>query len=150
MWNTPRMLASRISSNDFSTETPPRWTIASQPSTRRSTARLSARSHSITSSPARAGAMATLSETRKVRQSGLSPSRSTFPRAPAAPVSNSFSIVIGRQLSYDFKFDYDEPVAKVSIARDAGNPEPTAPEAGPRRRLRNLASELVDGIGARI
>jgi GntR family transcriptional repressor for pyruvate dehydrogenase complex len=41
-------------------------------------------------------------------------------------------------------------VAKVSIARDAGNPDPATAEGGPRRRLRNLASELVDGIGTRI
>src|SRR5439155_21875452 len=31
-----------------------------------------------------------------------------------------------------------------------GNPEVVTTEAGPRRRLRNLASELVEGIGTRI
>jgi GntR family transcriptional repressor for pyruvate dehydrogenase complex len=41
-------------------------------------------------------------------------------------------------------------VATVSTARDAGNPDPAGAEGAQRRRLRNLASELVDGIGARI
>jgi GntR family transcriptional repressor for pyruvate dehydrogenase complex len=41
-------------------------------------------------------------------------------------------------------------VTKVSIARAQGNPEVGHGAAPPRRRLRNLASELVDGIGTRI
>ena len=53
-------------------------------------------------------------------------------------------------MSYDVEFDYDEPVTKVSITKTAVDPEPLPVEAGPRRRLRNLASELVEGIGARI
>ncbi|MEJ6023704.1 FadR/GntR family transcriptional regulator [Ramlibacter sp. PS4R-6] len=38
----------------------------------------------------------------------------------------------------------------MSTAKASVNPEPAPVEPGPRRRLRNLASELVDGIGARI
>ena len=41
-------------------------------------------------------------------------------------------------------------MTKVSIATPQGNPEVAAPEAGPRRRLRSLAHELVEGIGSRI
>src|SRR5437870_8116801 len=146
----PRMLASSTSSNGFSMETPPRCTTASQPRTSWSTAFLSARSHTTASSFSRAAAISTLSDSRMTRQSGLRLSRRTRPRAPAAPVSSSLSIVIGRQLSYDVEFDYDEPVTKVSITKTAVDPEPLPVEAGPRRRLRNLASELVEGIGARI
>ena len=47
------------------------------------------------------------------------------------------------------KNDYDEPVSKVSTAKRQGNPAVAAAER-PRRRSRNLASELVEGIGARI
>lgn len=46
-------------------------------------------------------------------------------------------------------FDYDEAMAKVSIAKAQGNPE-VASDAGPRKRMRNLAHELVEGIGGRI
>jgi GntR family transcriptional repressor for pyruvate dehydrogenase complex len=52
-------------------------------------------------------------------------------------------------LSYDIEFDYDEAMAKVSIAKAQGNPE-VAADPAPRKRLRNLAHELVEGIGARI
>src|SRR5437868_6597843 len=41
-------------------------------------------------------------------------------------------------------------MANVSIAQAQGNPEFGAADAGPRKRLRNLAHELVEGIGARI
>jgi GntR family transcriptional repressor for pyruvate dehydrogenase complex len=44
-------------------------------------------------------------------------------------------------LSYDVENDYDEAVSKVSI---------TPVEPAPRRRFGNLATELVEGIGARI
>jgi GntR family transcriptional repressor for pyruvate dehydrogenase complex len=53
-------------------------------------------------------------------------------------------------LSYDIEFDYHERVAKVSIVQPQGNPESAHPHGVARRRMRNLASELVDGIGARI
>jgi GntR family transcriptional repressor for pyruvate dehydrogenase complex len=46
--------------------------------------------------------------------------------------------------------DYHEAVTKVSIAKPQGNPEVAPVEPGARRRLRNLASELVEGIGGRI
>src|SRR4051812_17776324 len=144
------MLASRISSKGRSTETPPRCTTASQPRTRSSTACLSARSHSTTSSLSRAGSIATLSERRMTRAWGFKPSRRTRPRAPAAPVSNNFGILICRQLSYDMQCDYHDAVTKVSIANPQGNPEVAPLEPGARRRLRNLASELVEGIGGRI
>ena len=39
---------------------------------------------------------------------------------------------------------------KVSIAQPQGNPEVAAPAVPLRRRLRNLATELVEGIGLRI
>jgi DNA-binding FadR family transcriptional regulator len=41
-------------------------------------------------------------------------------------------------------------MAKVSIARAQAQPEVTPGDAGPRKRMRNLAHELVEGIGARI
>lgn len=41
-------------------------------------------------------------------------------------------------------------MARVSTAKSPRKPEAAAPVAAPRRRPRNLASELVDGIGARI
>jgi GntR family transcriptional regulator, transcriptional repressor for pyruvate dehydrogenase complex len=54
-------------------------------------------------------------------------------------------------LSYDIEFDYDEGMATVSIAQAQGNPEVPAERApAQRRRGRNLAHELVEGIGARI
>src|SRR4051812_25265631 len=145
----PRMFAASTSSNDFSTDTPPRCTMASQPRTRSAVAFLSARSQGTTSSCARASSIGALSETRIARTCGFRLSRSTLPKAPAAPVSNSFSIVISRQLSYDIENDYHEAMAKVSIAKAQGNPEVATIDV-PRKRLRNLAHELVEGIGARI
>lgn len=53
-------------------------------------------------------------------------------------------------MSYDIEIDYHERVSKVSISPPQGNPEVAPAEAGARRRLRNLATELVEGIGARI
>ena len=53
-------------------------------------------------------------------------------------------------MSYDIEFDYHEPVTKVSISKTHRKPEVPVPEAAPRRRLRNLGHELVEGIGARI
>jgi DNA-binding FadR family transcriptional regulator len=52
-------------------------------------------------------------------------------------------------LSYDIENDYHERMAKVSTANAQGYPE-VAPADVPRKRMRNLAHELVEGIGARI
>jgi GntR family transcriptional repressor for pyruvate dehydrogenase complex len=53
-------------------------------------------------------------------------------------------------LSYDIEIDYHKDVSKVSIAKPQGNPEAVPGAPGPRRRMRNLATELVEGISARI
>ena len=47
-------------------------------------------------------------------------------------------------------FDYDEAVTKVSITQAPASAETAPADPGPRRRVRNLANELVEGIGARI
>ena len=82
------MFGPTISSKARSTDTPPRCTTASTPSSSESTAALSSRRQGRSSSPVAASPRSAISLTRSESQQAFSRGRSTRPSPPAAPVSS--------------------------------------------------------------
>src|SRR5689334_16116951 len=90
MWYRPRMFGPMTSSNGRSTDTPPRWTIAPQPSARRRIVTPSFRSARVNDAPAGTGSgNGAISLRRSVQPSAVSAFVSIRPRLPDAPVSNT-------------------------------------------------------------
>ena len=146
-------VASRISSNGRSTETPPRCTIASHPLHQRIDRRLVGQvaGHDFFA-PRRAGAIAATSDRRITPAWGLRLSRSTLPRPPAAPVSSSLSslvcliscVISCRTTAKRLSSAHGEPVNGPGPGQSRGSSGGAPPAS------RNLAHELVEGIGAQI
>src|ERR1700744_3928661 len=92
MWNRPRMFGPSTSSNGRSTDTPPRCTMAPQPSASRSMVTPSFRSALVKDAPeGMAWGNGATSVSWREKPSADSDRVSTRPRAPDAPVSSTLA-----------------------------------------------------------
>src|SRR5258706_11980801 len=148
------MFDCRIGSKLVSREMPPKCATASTPSTRPSTAALSARSHCRTSSPGPESPSGARSETRRTRAWGFNRSRSILPRPPAAPVSSNRSNRCGEVIARGhWRKTFSRILgAGVSFVKNHEEKTHHPRRGGPRRRLdrdRLQAHQLGPALYAR-